>query len=375
MKRFQEEAIVRDLNKKMVFLCGPRQVGKTWLSQSIATRFQDAVYLNYDRFEDRDIISREAWPKATELLVLDEIHKMPGWKNRLKGIFDTREPHLKLLVTGSARLEMYRQVGDSLAGRFFRHRLMPFSLAELTKVNEFSSGMPDRLMQRGGFPEPLLAEDPVDADRWRMQYTDGLVRTDILDFERIHDFRAVQLVLELLRRRVGSPVSYTSIAEDAQIAPNTVRKYVELFEGLYIIFRVTPFSGNIARSLLKEPKIYFYDTGMVMGNAGIRFENMVAVSLLKHVCALQDYEGQRWGLHYLRTRDGDEVDFCLVHNDHAEQMIEVKMADAELPAGLRKFYRRYAIPAMLLVKELKREQVKEGITVAEAEKFLKGLYL
>lgn len=375
MKRFQEELILRDLNKKMVFLCGPRQVGKTWLSRRIATRFQESVYLNYDRIEDRDIISREAWAKTTELLILDEIHKMPEWKNRLKGIFDTREPHQKILVTGSARLEMYRQVGDSLAGRFFRHRLMPFSPAELAGVNQYLPESINRLMERGGFPEPFLAEDPIDADRWRMQYTDGLTRTDILDYERIHDFRAVQLVLELLRRRVGSPVSYTSIAEDAHIAPNTVRKYIELFEGLYIVFRVSPFLKNIARSLVKEPKVYFYDTGMVIGNAGVRFENMVAVSLLKHVCALQDYKGQPWRFQYLRTRDGDEVDFCLVRDDRAELMIEVKTADADIPSVLRKFYRRYKIPATLVVKELKREQVREGITIVDAEKFLQGLYL
>ena len=376
MERFQEAAIRRDLEKKMVFLTGPRQVGKTWLAKKVASGFTRSIYLNYDRLEDREILLREGWRKDTELLILDEIHKMPEWKNYVKGIFDTREPGLRILVTGSARMEMFRQVGDSLAGRFFRHRLLPVSPAELTKTTTLQPpDTVDRLMQRGGFPEPFMAAEAVDADRWRMQYIEGLIRTDVLDFEKIHDFRAIKLVLELLRRRVGSPASYLSIAEDVHVSPHTVRKYIELLEELYIVFRVTPFSRNIARSLLKEPKVYFYDTGMVVGDEGKRFENLTALCLLKHVYALQDYKGEPWQLQYLRTKDGDEVDFCLVSDDRAEQMIEVKTADASIPAALRNFNKRYGIKASLVVKELKREQVIDGIGVEAAERFLGGLYL
>jgi uncharacterized protein len=375
MERFQENAIRRDLEKKMVFLCGPRQIGKTWLAKKIASEVSKSIYLNYDRLEDREIILREGWRRDTELLVLDEIHKMKDWKNHIKGIFDTREPHLKMLVTGSSRLEMFRHIGDSLAGRFFRHRLLPFSPAELFKAKVTTAGTFDQLMVRGGFPEPFLAKEAVDADRWRMQYIDALIRTDVLDFERIHDFRAIQLVLELLRRRVGSPISYLSISEDAHISPNTVKKYIELFEDLYVVFRVTPFSKNIARSLLKEPKIYFYDTGMVAGNEGARFENMMAVSLQKHAFALQDYKGEAWQVQYLRTKDGDEIDFCLVCGDQAHHMIEVKVADSSLPPALRNFHKRYGIEASLVVKELKREQVIDGIAVEDAEKFAGGLFL
>jgi predicted AAA+ superfamily ATPase len=375
MERFQETAIRRDLEKKMVFLCGPRQVGKTWLAKKVASGFTKSIYLNYDRLEDRTIMLREGWRKDTELLVLDEVHKMADWKNFVKGIFDTREPHLKILVTGSSRLEMFRQMGDSLAGRFFRHRLLPFSPAELSKTSVYNSDTMDRLLLRGGFPEPFLTGETIDVDRWRMQYADGLIRTDVLDFERIHDFRAIQLVLELLRRRVGSPVSYSSIAEDAQISPNTVKKYIELFEGLYVVFRVTPFSKNIARSLLKEPKIYFYDNGMVIGDEGAQFENMTAVNLLKHVYGLQDYKGEQWQLQYLRNKDGDEVDFCLVKDDTAEQMIEVKVADSTIPPALRKFRKRHDIRASLVVKELKREQEIDGVSIEEAVRFFGELFL
>ena len=204
MKRFQKQYIENDLKKKMVFITGPRQVGKTWLARDIGGSFSRCVYLNYDSAGDRDIIKSEAWLPDTELLIFDELHKMKGWKNYLKGVYDTRPEKMKILVTGSARLEAFRQSGDSLAGRFFRHRLLPVTPGEATCVGE--SIEPSFFLTRGGFPEPLLAADDMDADRWRMQYIDGLIRTDILDFERIHDFRAIRLIFDLLRSRTGSPV-------------------------------------------------------------------------------------------------------------------------------------------------------------------------
>jgi predicted AAA+ superfamily ATPase len=375
MERTQESAILHDLEKKMVFLCGPRQVGKTWLAQSIAAQFPHSLYLNYDRSEDREILKREGWPEKTDLLVLDEIQKMPDWKNRIKGIFDTRPKHLRILVTGSARLDVIRQAGDSLAGRFFNHRLMPFSLAEIAKISGKPSRDMDRLIARGGFPEPFLADDPVDADRWRMQYVDGLIRTDILEIERILDFKAIRMVLELLRRRVGSPISYVSIAEDVAAAPNTVKKYIEVLEALFIIFRVTPFSHNIARSLLKEPKIYFFDNGMVEGDDGAKLENFMAVSLLKHTWALNDYKGKPTMLHYLGTRDGEEVDFCIATNDNPDVMIEVKTQYREMPKSLIRFKEKFGIPGVLAVKELKREQSVKGIDIANVQRYCEGLAL
>jgi predicted AAA+ superfamily ATPase len=169
----------------------------------VGKRFGNTTYLNYDSFEDRQIIKDESWLSSTELLILDELHKMPGWKNYLKGLFDTKSERLKILVAGSARFDAFRQTGDSLAGRFFAHRLLPFSPSEL-KEDPIGNDV-ERFIQRGGFAEPFLAEHEVDAKRWRNLYIDGLVRTDILDFERVHDFKKMQMVFELLRRGVGSP--------------------------------------------------------------------------------------------------------------------------------------------------------------------------
>ncbi len=373
MERYQKQAIVKDLRKKMVLLAGPRQAGKTTLAKQIAEEFKSSLYLNYDRAEDRKILLKEAWIPSTELLILDEIHKMPRWKNFLKGIYDTKPTHQKILVTGSARLEIFNRVGDSLAGRYFLHRLMPLSPAECEKLNLHYPL--DRFIERGGFPEPFLAEELIDANRWRLQYIDSLLREDVLDFDKIQNLNAIRIVFELLRSRIGSPISYTSIAEDAAISPNTVKKYIQILEALYIVFRITPFGHNIARSLLKEPKIYFFDVGLVKGDTGAQFENLMALCLLKHLFAKTDYEAEECSLHYLATKDKHEVDFAIVSNQQIKQIIEAKVSDNHISPHLCYFHEKYQLPACQVVKELKRERVEAHIHLLRAENFLKSLYL
>ena len=370
MKRIQQELIKRDLSRKMVLLTGPRQVGKTSLALAISEEFVNSVYLNYDHFAHREVIHTANWLPETELLILDELHKMDDWKSYLKGIYDTRQPHLQILVTGSARLETFRQSGDSLAGRFFRHRLNPLSLTEIANTSEHTL---NRLVERGGFPEPFLAESPIEANRWRAQYIDGLIRTDILDFEKIHDFRAMQLTLELLRQRVGSPLSYSSLARDVKCSPNTIKRYIEILEALYIVFKVTPYHKNIARSIQKEAKIYFYDNGMVVGDAGIRFENFVAVSLLKHLNAIEDYQGKRARLKTLRTKEKKEVDFVLEIEGSPACMLEVKLSSSVVSKTLRYFHKKYDIPAIQVVKNLSLERIDNGIEIRKAFKYLSKL--
>ena len=177
MKRNQEEAIRRDIEKKMVLISGPRQVGKSWLAKEVMKEFGRPRYLNWDNTLDREVILNEGWAGDTNLLVLDEIHKMPQWKSYLKGIYDTKPAGLRILVTGSARLEVFRQSGDSLAGRYFHHRLFPLTPAELSRTGQ--SGSFEMFLDRGGFPDPWLADSDDDAGRWRRQYLDGLIREDM----------------------------------------------------------------------------------------------------------------------------------------------------------------------------------------------------
>jgi len=371
MERAQKKLILKDLARKMVFLVGPRQVGKTWLANDIAAGFERTTSLNWDNTNDRKIIRRQGWLRSTELLVLDELHKMPRWKGFIKGVFDKRPDGMRILVTGSARLNLLRQAGPSLAGRFFAHRLMPFSPAEVGGT-AFAADL-DRFIVRGGFPEPFLADEQVDADRWRSQYLDGLVSEDVLDLERIQDLGAMRTLLSLLRERVGSPVSYQSLSEDTGVSPNTVRKYIAILEALFVVFRVTPLARDVARSLLKSPKLYFFDTGLVRGDAGARFENFVAACLLKHAMFKGDTTGRDVALRYIRTKEGKEVDFCLVTDDAAELLVEAKAGETDPSRPLLSFSRSLGVPGVQIVKELDQEERFQSVAVRSARAFLREL--
>jgi len=373
MKRYLYQNIVNDLHKKMVFLTGPRQVGKTYLAKSILKKFKKAVYLNSDDISDLKVIRNRNWTLDTDLIVLDEIHKMKNWKNYLKGTFDTRHDLQTFLVTGSARLDTFRQTGDSLAGRYFLYRLSPLSVKELSNTMSPYEAV-SSLNKLGGFPEPFLSSSDEYAQWWRKQYYTDIVREDIMDFSRINEIRAIRLLLELLRRRIGSPISYTSIAEDLQIAPNTVRKYIDILESLHIVFTVRPFHKNIARSILKEPKIYFYDSGYVDGDEGVHLENTVAVCLLKHVQYLQDAKGSNIFLNYLRTKDGREVDFAIIENDTLTHCIEVKLSDGKVSHNLNYFKEKITgASAIQLVHNARYDKEINKVLVAQAGVWLSQL--
>ncbi len=357
----------------MVILTGSRQIGKTFLAKQLLSEFQRPQYLNYDAINDRRILLAQSWPLNTDFLVFDEIHKMKAWKPSLKGIFDTRPGNQAILVTGSARLDTFRQSGESLAGRYFHYHFYPLSVRELKdQMNPFDAL--DLLNRFGGFPEPFLAGSEAGASRWRNQYYTDLVREDILDFSRVQEIRSIRLLLELLRDRVGSPLSYTSLAVDLQLSPNTVRKYVEILESLYIIFLIRPFHRNIARSLLKEPKVYFFDSGYVRSDEGVRLENTCAVSLLKHIGYLRDATGENLSLHYLRTKEGKEVDFAVCKDEKLVRIIEIKYADDAISRNLRYFSERLpGVEVIQLVHQLRHEQVIQNISVISASRWLAEL--
>ncbi len=378
MKRYLTNAILSDLDKKMVLLTGPRQVGKTTLAKDLMANYRRPQYLNWDVAEDRSILMTQSWSLRADLLVFDEIHKMSHWKEYLKGVFDGRVDGQATLVTGSARMETFRQSGESLAGRYFLARLHPFSVREWVELTDAKPEEAlDRLMERGGLPEPFLAEDLVLAERWRQQYFTDLVREDVLEFSRIQEIKAMRLLVELLRKRVGSPLSIASLARGLQIAPNTVARYLDILEALYVIFLVRPFHRNIARAILKEPKVYFFDTAYVIGDEGVKWENACAAMLLKHVHFEQDILGKSTSLHYLRTKEGAEVDFVLCENDAPVRLIECKHANNHNnhPApSLIKFAKLFPeAESIQLVRELRQEEYRRPVSIVKGAEWLAEL--
>ncbi len=374
MERYVEKNILQDLKQKILLLSGPRQVGKTTLSKQLLSPF---IYLSYDSTKDRKLIISEEWDRKTKLIIFDELHKMKKWKTWIKGIYDTEGIPPAILVTGSARLETYKKGGDSMAGRFFHYRLHPFTIKEITTyLNENAEDALEKLIKFGGFPEPYLKNDEIFAKRWRRTHIDRIIREDLLDLERVRDIKSIEIMIDLLRSRVGSTTSYTSLAGDLQVSVHTVKHWLQILENLYIIFPVRPYHKNIARSILKETKYYFYDNGVVDGDIGAKLENIVACALIKELQFLEDTTGCHIALHFIRDKEKREVDFLVLIDNIPKLLIEVKTKDDNFSPHLFRFQKILNVPdALQIVYKLKHKKSKEDIRMLPIYEFLNDLSL
>ncbi|MGB5686072.1 MAG: ATP-binding protein [Candidatus Electrothrix sp.] len=376
MDRYLTQAVSRDLGHKIILITGPRQSGKTTLSKMLVP---DSDYLNFDNPDHRLSLLERTWDRKKTAVIFDELHKLKNWKSWLKGIYDTEGIPPALVVTGSAKLDTYKKVGDSLAGRFFQFRLHPLDLKEVTSLSPdiTPESALQRLLEIGGFPEPYLRGETTYYKRWKRSHLDIIIRQDLIELENVQQITAIETLIQLLRKRVGSPVSYSSLAQDLQVSDKTVKRWLMLLENMYILFRVTPFHRNIARSLLKTPKFYFYDTGQIIGDLGIRLENATACALLKEIHFREDCFGEEMGLHYLQTKDGNEIDFLVTKETAPSLMLEVKWADSRRSKNFSLFDRCLdKIPKIQLVKELDRETTyPDGTEIRQAHSWLAQLPL
>ena len=342
MSRYLTSHVTQDLTRKMVFMGGPRQVGKTTLSLDVLGGDEShPAYLNWDFPGAASQLQQAILPGNEPLIILDEIHKYPGWRNLVKGLYDRYKSQRQFLVTGSAQLDFYRHGGDSLQGRYHHYRLHPFSLAE---VNPHANAEDvAHLLEFGGFPEPFTASSERHWRRWQKERKTRVINEDLATLERVHEIAKIHLLVDCLPGRVGSPLSLRSLMEDLSVAHKTVGRWLTILESLYMIFRLLPLGLPKIRAVRKEQKLYFWDWSLCM-DKGARFENLVAAHLLKYCHYIEDTEGHSMELRYLRDTDKREIDFVVIQDNEPLFAVECKAQDRDLSPHIKYFSRRTKIP-------------------------------
>ena len=392
-------------DKAMVLLAGPRQCGKTTFAKDIVAKaYRDVEYFNWDQNQDKQRLIADPlfFTKAPRsdaasrpLIILDEIHKYRHWKNYLKGVYDQCYKDYQFLVTGSGRLEFSRKAGDSLAGRFLRFHFFPLTLAELSshrhswndfikdplmgidhKFDTQSQAAFESLMEFSGFPEPFFKARKTFWRAWSAGYGQQIVRDDLRSVADLRNLDTIELLYALLPTRVGSPLSMNNLAGDLQVSFDTVKSWLLLFDLFYLTFRISPWSDKITRGLHKEKKIYIFNYPLIE-DEGLRFENLVAVELLRGIENWNDYGFGNFNLHYVRNKEKQEVDFILSNNNRPILLIETKTSEDEPTKPLKLFQTALNVPAVQLVNKDKIHKVfrngKHNILVVTAHQWLSNL--
>ncbi len=355
MKRAYEQVIEEHFahNRQMLFLMGPRQVGKTTTSLESSSKNPHHFYLNWDNqahrlliVEGQEAVARhmnlDQLQETPSIVIFDEIHKFPKWKDFLKGFFDVYGKLTKIVVTGSARLDVLNFGGDSLMGRYFLYRLHPLSIREIIDVSlaeeeirlpkQISDEDLKNLLQFGGFPEPFIQKNIRFYNRWKKLRIKQLFQEDLKDISNIQEIGQLQILTDLLRAQAGQLVNFSELAKKVHVSSETIRRWIETLKALYYCFSIQPWTTNVSRSLLKEPKIYLWDWSLV-NDPGHKLENVVASHLLKAIHFWTDRGFGDYGLYFLRDKEKREVDFLVTKNDKPWFLVEVK---ASLNGGVSK---------------------------------------
>ncbi|PIT99062.1 MAG: hypothetical protein COT74_12550 [Bdellovibrionales bacterium CG10_big_fil_rev_8_21_14_0_10_45_34] len=395
IRRYLLDEISKDAlaQGKIAFISGPRQVGKTTMTQTLLKELRQEQ--NYFTWDDDEF--RKAWTKdpkslirqipRASLVVLDEIHKDRKWKSKIKGIYDLLKNDYKFIVTGSARLDYFRKSGDSLQGRYLPYRLHPFTLGETNRVKPPPEKDWDELLTKtfslsdlinyGGFPEPQYLQDQKQVQRWQRLYRERMIREDLRDLQEVRDVRQVETLAILLQEKAAGQLSYESLREDLSVSFETVKRWIDLLETLYYSYRIPPYSKAIRYSLKKEPKIFLYDWSLAQ-NQGAKFENLVAGHLLKSCHAWTDCAMGEFQLFYLRDKLKREVDFLITKDSKAFALVEVKSGESE-PTPALLYYQKILKPdfCIQVVRNTRKEKGKllqhPGVQVLSAERFLGSL--
>lgn len=388
------------LGNRMCFISGPRQVGKTTAIQRfLAAEKQPRLYYNWDtlsvkrRFAQNPLFFIEDLPPdiTKPWMALDEIHKYPKWKNLLKGYYDEWRDKVRFIVSGSARLDLFRRSGDSLVGRYFLFRMLPLGIREVLGRScslaadwfpgeEISSVPPSRpetahaveqLLKLSGYPEPFLTGREDFYTRWQEEHLSLILREDLRDLTKITHLGKLETLLYLLPERTGSPLSLNSLCQPLGAAHGSIRLWLEALKRVYLVFSVGPWTTQLARSVRREEKYYFWDWGMVE-EPGARFENFMAVQLQRAIASWNERGKGPLKLFLVRTKDGKEADFGIAHGKKVLLLVEAKAQETSLSQNLAYFQSRLQAPLAIQVVNRKDlcQQKGKGLYVMSADRFL-----
>lgn len=359
------EALINEIcfsADKMAFVSGPRQCGKTTMAKILLKQRGIGEYYNWDETKFRRQWTKDPYlilpnlaGKIKPLIILDELHKAKLWKRSLKGLYDTQDSKCDILVTGSARLNIYRKGSDSLMGRYYHFRLHPFSVAELLKSD--ISVAPDdlisilfskphssiqveraleKLYQYGPFPEPLFTATSKSLHLWQRNRIEKIIREDLRDLSRLPELSQVEMLVSLLPERAAQPLSIKALSGDLEVAYTTIKRWLNYLNELYYLFGLKPYAKSLARAIKKESKLYLWDWSEIE-NKGARFENLIASHLLKYCDYLTDTGVGDFELRYLKNKEKQEIDFLILRNKKVFLPIEAKYADEQPSLSWSKF--------------------------------------
>jgi uncharacterized protein len=372
--RYIKDPVKEDLKNKMVFIDGPRQVGKTTFALAFLPQPTEKHpgYLNWDDISIRSDLLKGELPGGQKTVILDEIHKYARWRSLIKGFYDKNKSEISFIITGSARLDYCRRGGDSLQGRYHYYRLHPFSMAEInpnSNINDFH-----QLFKFGGFPEPYLRGEEKFWRRWQKERLHRVIYDDIRDLENIKEISLLELLAGELPNRIGSPLSIKNLKELLQVAHESVERWIQIFERMYFCFRVPPYGSRNIRAVKKEQKLYLWDWSAVP-DEGPRFENFIASHLLKHCHFMEDAEGYEMDLRFLRDTDKRETDFVVLKEGKPLFAVECKSGEKNINPSLFYFMERTSIPKFYQVHTGNKDYEKNGVRVLPVQRFIKELSL